>query len=606
MKIKELTMKHLIPILLLYTYTFNLHLLSAAVPLRWTVETSRATPATFEAYQGETLDFEATLQSYGKPLEAPVQYAFYWQTNGMGSAYWSAPCTVPGAFSPRGADTNTLRATWLPSYDVGARAYNCFIGLSNSIYHAAFQLRLRPSPGAVPNELPLPQKVIDFSQVTVLNPPWSGGVDTNAVIDIATPLISAATNDLNTTLSDTISSKLDKEDGGVVLGNLQVGKDYNSGYLSVRGDTSNLSVGDGKQFVVNSDGPRGTITVTIDGKDVATTDQLLTSNQVAEIAKVQDKRDKTDLAVYAEKYVTLTWNEPIKTPEDANSFYGGGPYWIETHDDYESFSPQEDQFEGPGWYVNDFGYYKPIGFDHGATSLTDTISGPDGSVIFTWTAKDRMVSGVEPTDDRLSTTNDITAAISTNNPAFVSAVRSTPPDPETPWGTYGTLGAAIAGIIAALATKLTKGLDAQGVPTDANVQELFSESNTSTAANPDLNNKVLQASVNKLIDVSLPIPLVAKTGNFTTESYKRFTVASMPSAGLTLTMHTPTGTNADVFECRFDGTALTADASVTFTGATVTKMEGATDTGVVKAGKVALMSVFWNGATWDVNWKVEG
>ena len=180
-------MKHITAI---FTFASILHLSAfAAVPLRWTVETSRAQPATFESYQGETLDFEATLQSYGKPLEAPVQYAFYWQTNGMGSAYWSAPCTVPGASSPRGADTNLLRATWLPSYDVGARAYNCFIGLSNSIYHAAFQLRLRPSPGAVPNELPLPQKVIDFSQVTVLNPPWSGGggsggVDTNAVIDI--------------------------------------------------------------------------------------------------------------------------------------------------------------------------------------------------------------------------------------------------------------------------------------------------------------------------------------------------------------------------------------------------------------------------------------
>ena len=32
---------------------------SAAVPLHWTVETSRAVPAQFEAYRGETLAFEA-------------------------------------------------------------------------------------------------------------------------------------------------------------------------------------------------------------------------------------------------------------------------------------------------------------------------------------------------------------------------------------------------------------------------------------------------------------------------------------------------------------------------------------------------------------------
>ena len=181
-KAKE-TMKKLIPLL---TFTLILHLsASAAVPLKWTVETSRATPAQFEAYQGETLALEAALQSYGKPLAAPSGYSLYWQTNGMGSTYWSVPCIQTFEHSEH---SNILYATWSPTNDVGARVYNCFIGQPGTIYHAAFQLRLRPSPGALPNELPLPQKVIDFAKVTVLNPPWSGGggggVDTNAVIDI--------------------------------------------------------------------------------------------------------------------------------------------------------------------------------------------------------------------------------------------------------------------------------------------------------------------------------------------------------------------------------------------------------------------------------------
>ena len=167
-------MKHtsLIHILLLCACTFNLHLLFAAVPLRWTVETSRAVPATFEAYQGETLELEAALQSYGKPLEAPANYALYWQTNGMGSTWWSAPCTN----NQQPSTNNFLRATWRPECDVGAKAYTCFIGAPGTIYHAAFQLRLRPSPGATPNELPLPQKTIDFATVEVLNPdaaPWA-------------------------------------------------------------------------------------------------------------------------------------------------------------------------------------------------------------------------------------------------------------------------------------------------------------------------------------------------------------------------------------------------------------------------------------------------
>ena len=77
--------------------------LPAAVPLSWTVETSRATPATFEAYQGETIQFEAALQSYGKPLEASGIAALYWQTNGMGSTYWEASAAV---------NSNKMSAVW--------------------------------------------------------------------------------------------------------------------------------------------------------------------------------------------------------------------------------------------------------------------------------------------------------------------------------------------------------------------------------------------------------------------------------------------------------------------------------------------------------------
>ena len=219
-------MKHL-AILSLFTLHSSLFTLSAAVPLKWTVETSRATPAQFEAYQGETLALEASLTSYGKPIEAPSNYSLFWQTNGMGSTYWEKKVVVgsrtgevvvgsrsrteelknstvglglptttnPGLGLP--TTTNVMFATWSPTNDVGAKVYNCFIGQPGTIYHAAFQLRLRPSPGATPNELPLPQKVIDFAKVTVLNPPWgAGGVDTNAVRDIVRATVDGAARPL--------------------------------------------------------------------------------------------------------------------------------------------------------------------------------------------------------------------------------------------------------------------------------------------------------------------------------------------------------------------------------------------------------------------------
>lgn len=104
------------------------------------------------------------------------------------------------------------------------------------------------------------------------------------------------------------------------------------------------------------------------------------------------------------------------------------------------------------------------------------------------------------------------------------------------------------------------------------------------------------------IDDRLPIPISEKSAGFTTESYKRFIVTA--SGDMTVTLHTPTSGDAEIFECRFNGTSLAADASITFAGATATTMDA--NCGTVTAGKVALMSAFWNGTTWDVNWKVEG
>lgn len=134
------------------------------VPVRWTVETSRAQVAQFEAYRGETLLLEAEMRSYGKPLSEVLQPDLYWQTNGMGNAWWKAPATSEG---------NVCRAFWTPTNDCGAAAYNCFIGGPGATYRAAFRLRMLPSPGFTPNHLPLPARRIDFAAVELENAPWA-------------------------------------------------------------------------------------------------------------------------------------------------------------------------------------------------------------------------------------------------------------------------------------------------------------------------------------------------------------------------------------------------------------------------------------------------
>ena len=163
-------------------------LIHAAVPLRWTVETSRVQPVTFESYHGETLELEATLKSYGKPITNDLQGArIYWQTNGLGSAYWSAPASASG---------NVLRATWTPAMDTGAKIYNCFLGRAGDNYRAALQLLMRSSPGADPNELELPRKHIDFAEVEVKNAPWASATIVHAVFAAADNARMTATNAL--------------------------------------------------------------------------------------------------------------------------------------------------------------------------------------------------------------------------------------------------------------------------------------------------------------------------------------------------------------------------------------------------------------------------
>ena len=162
--------------------------LLAALPLRWTVETSRAQPAVFEAYHGESLDLAATLQSYGKPVEIDPQaeWHIYWQTNGMADAWWSAPVPppVPGRTAERSetAEGRVVTATFTPAMDPGAPAVNGFIGSPGNNYRAAFTIRFRHAPGATPNTLTKPVPILDLANTTVINAPWPTDETIKAVV----------------------------------------------------------------------------------------------------------------------------------------------------------------------------------------------------------------------------------------------------------------------------------------------------------------------------------------------------------------------------------------------------------------------------------------
>ena len=137
---------------------------ASAVPLRWTVETSRPGVEAFDAYHGESLDLQATILSYGDPLALTNSPAMlYWQTNGMGKAWWSVPASC---------SSNVLSASFAPHMDPGASVVNGFIGVAGQHYRASFRLHFRNSPGADTANLPLPVRILDFDTVEVQNAPY--------------------------------------------------------------------------------------------------------------------------------------------------------------------------------------------------------------------------------------------------------------------------------------------------------------------------------------------------------------------------------------------------------------------------------------------------
>ncbi len=148
--------------------TLQISCAMAGVPLRFDADVRSTSTFQASAYRGETLDIRARLLDGAHPLPVPAgaEAAMLWQTNGMGTAWWSVPATV--------STSGVVEATWTPTNDVGAAAYRLFLGVADggANYRANMLLRMIDAPGFAPNSLPLPVQSIDFSLVEVSNAPW--------------------------------------------------------------------------------------------------------------------------------------------------------------------------------------------------------------------------------------------------------------------------------------------------------------------------------------------------------------------------------------------------------------------------------------------------
>ena len=161
----------------------------AAVPLAWDVRPGQPAPVMFDRYHGEMLSFSATFRGFGElPFSPGADIRLWFQTNGMGSAWWSAPATI---------QSNVLSATWAPALDPGADRVSLFFGAPSNAYAAAV-LRLRHSPGFAPGTMPDPESFHES------DPVFAAWLSTNALMTVIADTARAATNytdALNTRLS---------------------------------------------------------------------------------------------------------------------------------------------------------------------------------------------------------------------------------------------------------------------------------------------------------------------------------------------------------------------------------------------------------------------
>ena len=132
----------------------------AAVPVAWTNSPGMPPYPLKPVPHGVPVDFRVTLRGYTEPLIAPgADLRLWFQTNGMGRAWWSAPATFDGS---------TITASFGPAQDCGADRVSLFFGAPSNVFASAV-LRLTHAPGFTPSSLPLPVPTLDFAAVELRN-----------------------------------------------------------------------------------------------------------------------------------------------------------------------------------------------------------------------------------------------------------------------------------------------------------------------------------------------------------------------------------------------------------------------------------------------------
>lgn len=136
----------------------------------WDVDVNQPPePHEITVLAGETVDVSCRFVDAGVAVSNfPAQARFYWQTNGMERVFWVTDGYSVASNATAGV---VFQPNMYPFTDGYIRFYIEAKAEDNQrVFRGFGMLRVRYSPGAVPNEIPFPLPVLDFEHVDVLHP----------------------------------------------------------------------------------------------------------------------------------------------------------------------------------------------------------------------------------------------------------------------------------------------------------------------------------------------------------------------------------------------------------------------------------------------------
>lgn len=146
---------------LLLTLCAGVSRASAPALVQWRADLSTTEVRNLYLRHGDSATLTARLYLRGVPYN-PTNAVCFFQTNGMGRAWWSAPCSIA---------SNTVSVAWTPLLErAGADLYPLVVRVDDTAWRAAALLFLRPAPGPEPDELPV---ILDFGSIAYTNAPWA-------------------------------------------------------------------------------------------------------------------------------------------------------------------------------------------------------------------------------------------------------------------------------------------------------------------------------------------------------------------------------------------------------------------------------------------------